>query len=127
MDNISIRPGDIVYRYKCFVRHWGVCVSEGVILHNSPGKGEHAGSVGEFSGGKKIYVIRMQEQDRQEIINRARYIIDKPSHYQYLWRNCEHTITEIFTGEPSSPTVNFLGVLAMIGGVAYVATRINRS
>ncbi len=122
MENISLQPGDVLRRKKGPVWHWGVCLAEG-ILHNTPDSGEHLSSLSEFANGQNIEVFHSDNIYREEIIARAYRIIYNPSSYQYLWRNCEHTLTEITKGQPSSHTVRNFATLALVFSGIYISIK----
>lgn len=114
--------GDIIRRPKGPVWHWGVWLPPGV-LHNTPENGEHISTLAEFHGGKPIEIIRPLDINRDEIIHRAQSIINHPSSYQYLWRNCEHTINQIIADEVYSQTVNNIALLVLVAVAAYAAAK----
>lgn len=122
MYDFNLIPGDVVRRRKGAVWHWGVCIQEGIV-HNTPEKGEHISSLAEFADVQQIEVFRPHDINRHEIISRAYEIVNNPSDYQYLWRNCEHTVTEIIKGEAMSQTVKSLATLAFIISSAYLVIR----
>ena len=122
MYDFNLVQGDILRRRKGNVWHWGVWLQEGV-LHNTPDKGEHISSLGEFSNGNEIEIFQPNDLNRNDIIARAYNIINNPSEYQYLWRNCEHTVTEITSGKPSSQTVNNLAIAALMLCSIYIVIR----
>ena len=109
-------------RRKGLVWHWGIWLPEGV-LHNTPDKDEHISSIIEFADGQNIEVFHPHFLNRQEIINRAYEIATDPSAYQYLWRNCEHTVTKIIEGKPNSPTINNLAILTLVISCTYLVIR----
>ena len=122
MIETNLIPGDIIRRPKGPVWHWGVWLFSGV-LHNTPEKGEHISTLEEFRDGKPIEIIRPPTINRYEIIHRAQSIASHPSSYQYLWRNCEHTINQITADEAYSPTVNNLALLVLVTVAAYGAAK----
>lgn len=113
--------GDILYRLKSGVWHWGVYLGNDRVLHNSRNNGEHVSSLKDFSSGENINVIRPSNEKQQAILQRASQIAANPKRYSYLWRNCEHTIYQIVEGKPRSPTANIAIGLAFIatGVIAY--------
>ena len=116
MYHSDLIPGDLIRRKKGPVWHWGVCLPEGIV-HNTPAHGEHISSLAEFGEDQAINIIKSPDINRMEIMNRAYAIVSNPSDYQYLWRNCEHTFSEIAYGEATSPTVkNLVGLLLVVGG-----------
>lgn len=122
MIELILIPGDIIRRRKGPVWHWGVWLPSGV-LHNTPEEGEHTSTLAKFRDGKPIEIFRPHDINRNEIIHRAYSIASHPSSYQYLWRNCEHTINEITTDEAHSPTVKSLGLLVLAAVAVYAAAK----
>ena len=116
MYHSDLIPGDVIQRRKGPVWHWGVCLPEGIV-HNTPAHGEHISSLDEFREGQAIDTIKPPDINRSEIMNRAYAIVSNPSAYQYLWRNCEHTVNKIAYDKATSPTVRGLaGLLLVVGG-----------
>lgn len=101
----ELYPGDLVRRKKWPVWHWGVYVGENLLLHNMPGVGEHVSTVADFADGKNLEVFRPSNALRSRILIRAHEILEHPERYSFLWRNCEHTVSEAATGDGRSETV----------------------
>ena len=122
MIELILIPGDIIRRRKGPVWHWGVWLPSGV-LHNTPEEGEHTSTFAKFRDGKPVEIIRPPDINRYEIIHRANSIASHPSSYQYLWRNCEHTINQITADEAYSQTVNNLALFVLVAMAACVAAK----
>lgn len=95
------RAGDIVARRKGLVMHKGVVLPDGNILHNTPFRGEHVCSPGEFRSGQRLYVTSPRSDDHLSRVYRA---VPKTSKgYNLFTNNCEHTVSRVTHGAPESP------------------------
>ena len=103
--NCNVKKGNMLYRYKGLVRHLGVCIGNGLVLHNSPIKGVEAVSYGEFSAGQDVQVVRKSIVNEQEFDDRVHEVQNKENSYQLIYNNCEHIANYLVSGEKKSPQV----------------------
>lgn len=113
-DNERPRPGDILSRPKGPVTHVGVLLDGGLVLHNTPRRGEHVSTLAEFSRGHPVSVQRLDDSARLRLLARARA---RDADYHLLRNNCEHTCYRALDGEPRSPQLLSYS-LGLVGAVA---------
>lgn len=118
----SYLPGDTVSRRKGLVKHHGVALGDGRVLHNIPGRGEHISSEAEFSLGRKVSVVKRSRSERERAMSSAANW-HAPRSYSLFTNNCEHTVNRASTGQAKSPQLR--GWVAGVGlaGAALVLTR----
>lgn len=118
----SYLPGDTVSRRKGLVKHQGVALGDGRVLHNIPGRGEHISSEAEFSLGRKVSVVKRSRSERERALSSAANW-HAPRSYSLFTNNCEHTVNRASTGQARSPQLR--GWVAGVGlaGAALVLTR----
>lgn len=93
--NNSLSPGDIIYRNKAYAyNHYGIYVGNNQVFHNTPLKGEHFSTLGEFLNGEKLEIKPSTYQER---LKRLENIKAKPvlQDYSLFTNNCEHTVTSL--------------------------------
>ncbi|MDE0064652.1 MAG: hypothetical protein OXP09_03560 [Gammaproteobacteria bacterium] len=114
------QPGDIVARRKWLVMHKGVVLDDGRILHNTPWRGEHASTLGEFRAGRRL---RVTPTDRRTGRRVAGAVPHGARRYNLFTNNCEHTVNRATTGRATSPQLQ--GWIAG-AGLAVVAIAVLR-
>lgn len=109
MRNMSILKagfGDILTRPKfSFIDHAGVYLGNGLVLHNSPEKGEHVSDIDEFASGREVGVTPTSPNAKAKIMERVQTTLRNPRVYDAPTNNCEHTVTRITEGRAYSTTV----------------------
>lgn len=93
--NNNLSPGDIIYRKKAYAyNHYGIYVGNNKVFHNTPLKGEHFTTLGEFLNGEKLEI---QPSTYQEKLKRLENVRAKRNFegYNLFTHNCEHTITSV--------------------------------
>ncbi len=106
--------GDILRRPKFPFKHVGIHLGNGLILHNSPSKGEHVSDVNEFASGHEIEVIPTPPSMKAKILERVEGVLRHPRGYDAATNNCQHTATRITEGRAYSPAVLTVGLVALI-------------
>jgi hypothetical protein len=116
--------GDVLMRPKCFgfVQHRGVFLGGNAVITNTPDRGEHLATVDEFSAGERITPHR-SGANPLDVLARGQRILAHPRKYDPIFRNCEHTASELTDGKAKSPSLTFVVVLAATIGVIYALTR----
>jgi hypothetical protein len=117
-------PGDIVTRRKGFVMHKGVALGDGLILHNTPSRGEHVSSEQDFLAGNRMGVINLERRERERALSHAHsFETGSTRSYHLLRNNCEHTVSRGTTGTAGSPQLKgwVFGVGA--AAIAFAVTR----
>ena len=121
---LKIRIGDVLKRRKGvgLITHFGVVVGDNLILQNTPGKGEHAVTLKEFSAGGQIAVNRSNVHPNA-IAHRASSLLQNPQKYDVFRNNCEHTVTKVVEGRAVSPQIAVWGLLAVLGGLIFLFSK----
>ncbi|MFT4929706.1 MAG: cell wall-associated NlpC family hydrolase [Phenylobacterium sp.] len=112
-DDLTI--GDLLYRRKMLVMHVGIYLGNNLILHNTPGHGEHQTDFDTFANDKAVFVKPTGLQP-DEIIRKAQQILDDPGRYKLFNNNCEHTANTVLEDNPTSHQLSEITVWALIGG-----------
>ena len=107
------RPGDIVARRKGVVMHHGVVLPDGNILHNTPLRGEHVSTAGEFRAGRRLYVTSARSGD---LAGRLHAAAPGKRRYNLFTNNCEHTVSRVTHGAAESPQLR-----SWVAGVGFAA------
>lgn len=115
------RPGDIVSRRKGLVSHKGLVLEDGRILHNTPARGEHISSLGDFAAGRRVRVHRRDFDTRRSALAHAPRHRQRP--YHLLQNNCEHTIYRDRRGRSRSPQLTGWLVGLGLASATLLATR----
>lgn len=112
--NHVLTIGDLLSRPKLLglMEHYGVVVGPNAIFHNTPQKGEHVSPMADFAAGEKVKV-RRTGADPWGVIARLRKALARPQKYDLATRNCEHTVTEVLSGIPKSPTFVVVALIAV--------------
>lgn len=118
----SYLPGDTISRRKGLVKHQGVALGDGRVLHNIPGRGEHISTEAEFSLGRKVSVVQRSRAEREHALSSAASW-RASRRYSLFTNNCEHTVNRASSGRAKSPQLR--GWVAGVGlaGAAIVLTR----
>lgn len=115
------KPGDIVSRRKGLVMHKGISLGDGRVLHNTPFKGEHVCSEQEFRAGRRMYVERLEADQRRRALRNAR--LGGERSYNLLTNNCEHTVTRAADGRAQSPQLRGWLLGAGMAAATFAVTR----
>lgn len=122
--NVQLNPADILRRSADVfgvVRHFGIYLGDGRVLHNVPIHGEHVTSLDSFGRGRKIFVEKIPEHQRDFVLRNAAEILRDPDRYSLLRNNCEHTVYRAVSGSPESPQLwNLAAMMIMVVGFALV-------
>lgn len=117
-------PVGSVLEIDCFwYRHNGVSVGDDRVLHNHPIRGEEIVSLARFASGKQIVQRTGGVIDQIRFRARVQAILANPKPYNLFSNNCEHTVSKVLIGVPSSPQLAGYGVLGMFLAGAYVLSR----
>ena len=115
------RAGDIVSRRKGLVMHKGVSLGNGLVLHNTPGRGEHVATEEEFRAGKRMYTQRVGGAVRRPSLARSQ--LEYGRRYHLLNNNCEHTVNRAVHGDAHSPQLRGWLVGAGMAAATFAVTR----
>jgi len=105
--------------------HFGIAVvdqntGETWVLHNTPAKNEHVGSIDEFAADRPF---RWEElADTTELRQRFVAACSNPKLYDLLANNCQHTANRVAEGVSWSPGLWVAGIL-IVGVFAFATTR----
>jgi hypothetical protein len=120
-----IRIGDVLTRPKKDLRivtHAGVVIAPGLVLQNTPDKGEHLTTLQDFTSGEAVAVLRTGANP-SVVAARAQAVLAKPSKYDVLKNNCEHTVTKIVEGISRSPQLLFILFVAAVILVSWLVLK----
>ena len=112
---VKIEAGDTLCRPKGIVTHVGIAMPNGMVYHNAPGRGEHISTFKEFANGKVVQVRKPKSSVRSVIMQRLDKEKNISRKYSAFGNNCEHSVSRINNGTPSSPQL-IAGMI--IGGFA---------
>ena len=115
--NKNINIGDTLYRSKLFVQHVGLLVQEDQVLHNSPDGNIQLSSLEEYSNGKTVKVVSndLDPIEQLKLLNKAEQMLLRAKQYGVISFNCEHLVSLIQSGKPSSEQLKGAGVGAVAG------------
>ena len=116
------RAGDIVYRRKGLVRHKGLVLTDGRVLHNTPGNGEHISHLSDFGAGRRIF-LEQRTGSFEGARSGAHALPDRSRGYHLLTNNCEHTISRATRGRAESPQLKSWLAGIGLGTVTFALTR----
>lgn len=114
------RAGDVVYRRKGLVRHKGLVLGDGRVLHNAPGRGEHISHMSEFGAGQRVWI---EQRGVASSRSTATVLPDRSRNYHLLTNNCEHTISRATRGRAESPQLKSWIAGIGLGALAFALTR----
>lgn len=114
----TIRTGDVLTRKKAhdLITHVGVALAPDLVLHNTPEKGEHVGTLQEFADGKPVTLHRLGA-DPSIVLARAQAVLASPQKYHPIKNNCEHTASKVISGISESSQAAFWAMIALIVAV----------
>ena len=113
-EHIAPTAGDILSRPKFPFVHRGVYLGNGHVLHNTPAHGEHVSDIATFAQTHQVSVERISGHKKAEIRHRAFQTIIRPAPYNAVKNNCDHTVTRITEGIPTSQQLLFT-ILVLLG------------
>ena len=123
--NKNINIGDTLYRSKLFVQHVGLLVQEDRVLHNSPDGNIQLSSLQEYSNGKTVKVVSndLDPIEQLKLLNKAEQMLLRAKQYGVISFNCEHLVSLIQSGKPSSEQLKGAGVGAALGLIFACGTK----
>ncbi|UAB69239.1 C40 family peptidase [Vibrio sp. SCSIO 43132] len=109
--------GDLLYRSKLFVEHAGIYLGKGRVLHNSPDGNVQVCTIEAYADGKPIKVVlsHLSEEKKNQLFNQAEQLLKKAKKYGVLDNNCEHLVSSVLYGKPSSEQLQAAGLGAVAG------------
>lgn len=118
-----IEPGDRIYYWADWKKHYGVYAGNGWVWHNAPTKGEHYAQLEAFSGGRRVHIDRKcPAVDRYKVLSAIQAKAGNPEGYDLLSYNCEHAARQLTEGSRISYQVLGWGVFGLaLCGLLYVA------
>lgn len=123
----EFQPGDVISRPKGIVlRHYGIVLLNGCVLHNTPSEGEHASTASEFAAGHEPRLHPVRGEMRAWVLHNASAVLANPRGYDLFVNNCEHTVTRILTGEPSSSQLQACTTILASVGVIWLLSKGSR-
>lgn len=113
MNTNGLNVGSKIYRMKGPVRHVGVVLTNGCILHITPNLGIELTDLNGFSRGHSVTRIPPPAGiDVRELERRAFELLENGPAYQWWAFNCEHLVSYVQTGRKVSNQLQagFLGL-----------------
>jgi hypothetical protein len=96
----------------------------GRVIHNTPEKGVHISSVDEFSGGKKVSVVKQKANNRIKAIVKAIFVYFEKKPYNMFKNNCEHTASKILHDKAESPQLRgWIFSLCLVAGICFLLSK----
>lgn len=98
--------GDLLTRPKALglIRHEGVWLGSNRVATNTPEAGECIVSLQDFAAGQCVS-LQATHADLAAVARNAERVFSRPRKYNVLFRNCQHTASEIIHGVPRSALV----------------------
>ena len=116
-------PGDELSRETGLFIHYGIAITDDLVLDIVPKSLPRLISPKVFAAGKPITIRRPPENERSAIVLRAWRVYSSPNEYRYLTFNCEHLKNFVLTGEEFSETVRVLSAIALATIAVYTIRR----
>ena len=113
-------------KFLAIIQPQGVVVGHNAVLHNTPDKGEHVSTFGEFASGQPVHASA-SEADPCEVTNRARQVLSNPRPYDLFARNCQHTASALIRGVAKSPWIAMGVILVLVIVGIWVVSKILRN
>lgn len=108
--------GDILWRRKGALTHYGVALGPHVVLDIVPGGPPRVVFLEQFADGNPVGVRQPHPEDRPAILARARRAEAEQRAYDPVAFNCEHLKNLVVSGRPHSETVATIA-LALLAGL----------
>lgn len=118
-----LNVGDILSRPKFPFVHKGVYLGNGLVLHNSPARGEHVSGLEDFANNQPVSVSPLSTDRRPAAWRMVAATVADPKPYDAFANNCEHTVTRVTEGRKYSAQLWWVGFLLGIGLVTLAVTR----
>lgn len=114
-DSNELNIGDLLYRRKGMVMHVGIYLGNALILHNTPKQGEHQVDFATFANGKDVFAKTTGLQP-DEVLRKAKAVLDNPADYKLFKHNCEHTANTLLENNATSHQLSEITAWALVGG-----------
>jgi hypothetical protein len=96
------------------VHHVGILRPDGLVVHNTPARGEHISSMPEFAEGAPIHDGGVIPAAHLPILrNNLRIASRQPRQYDAINNNCEHFVTKLLGIAPISPQLQTFATIAI--------------
>lgn len=115
--------GDVLERDKGVIKHVGIYMGGGVVLHASPDHGVAVTSLADFAKGQSVRLNRRTHLSPYILYLRARAAIARQERYDVVTNNCLDLTNEIVTGKRENAVLTVLLFALAIGGIAYALSR----
>ena len=116
---MKLSAGMLLFRQKGRFKHKGIVNENGLIVHNTPERGEHQSTLSEFADGQSVFVEKIY-QFNQFMRDKISQILSSPKPYCQYSNNCEDTAGKII-GIPGSPTRDLIYLGLFVGFVILAA------
>lgn len=106
-----------------FVDHIGLYLSDSMVAHNTPEKGEHISSLAEFAGGEQVTVVaQLDNPPLASIRSVLEQVRTNPQKYDAVSNNCEHFVTRLLGNKSESRQLQgiVIGTIAAISVVLFL-------
>jgi hypothetical protein len=125
-NNSDIEPGDVLSRPKGLFNHLAVYLGKGLVLQNTPERGEHMSSLREFTRDQVFRVLKIPTTARGFVVDNAKRILQAPRPFNLFTNNCEHTVTRAMYGRGFSKQARIWGFSTLAVTLAVILARILR-
>lgn len=115
--------GDVLERNKGLVKHVGIYMGDGLVLHASPEYGVAITSLTDFAKGEEVRLNRRTNLSLYVLYPRARAAIARREQYDAVTNNCVDLVNEVVTGKRESAVVVMAIATLIIGGLALAMSR----
>lgn len=115
--NKKLSIGDTLYRRKGIVEHVGLLIRPDQVLHNSPDGNVQISSFLEYSEGKNVKVVSnsLAPHEKLRLLNEAEKMLNQAQTYGVITFNCEHLVSLIQSGKPTSEQLQGSCIGGLIG------------
>jgi hypothetical protein len=123
--NRNLEVGDTLYRTKGIVKHVGLLIGENQVLHNSPNGNVQVCTWAEYSEGKTVKIVSnsLGPFEKLRLLNQAEQLLKEAKGYGVFTFNCEHLVSLIQSGKPTSKQLQGAAAGAAIGLLFALCTK----
>lgn len=102
----NLKPWNLLYRNKGFVKHAGVYLGNNNVVHCVPDNGVEIIDLEKFKSGESIQIIKTDNLDVDVLTGRINRILASNEKYCLFSNNCQHIANLLMYGKSTSPQLN---------------------